>query len=77
MYEPRPRKIQLDRQAEIFVFTSPASVTAFHESCGLPNGQYVSIGRTTSEALRALGLKYVHQAPFTTEEALCDLVSGL
>lgn len=77
VYEPRPRKIQLDRQAEIFVFTSPASVTAFHESCGLPHGQYVSIGRTTSEALRALGLKYVHQAPFTTEEALSDLVSGL
>ncbi len=77
VYEPQPRKIQLEEQADVYVFTSPASVTAFYQSCGLPNGQYVSIGRTTSEALRALGLKYVHQAPFTNEEALSDLVTGL
>jgi hydroxymethylbilane synthase len=77
VYTPKPRQISVPPEAEVFVFTSAGAVAAFHASCGLPSGQYVSIGRTTSEALRSFGLKYVHQAPFTTEESLSDLVSGL
>lgn len=64
-------------EAEIAVFTSPASVKAASKKTDLSKMKCVAIGKRTSLALIELGCQDVVESYFTTEQALSDLVCGL
>lgn len=77
VYRSEPAVLPATIDADIYVFTSPGTVEAFVDQLGLPQGPVVSIGKTTSEALRKAGIPYCHQAPFTNEVSLAQMVNGL
>lgn len=64
-------------KADIAVFTSPSSVEVAAKFNDLKSLTCVAIGQTTAQALKTLGCNTVNIAPFTTEQALADLVCGL
>jgi len=64
-------------KADIAVFTSPSNVEIAAKFNDLKSLTCVAIGQTTAQALKALGCTTVSIAPFTTEQALADLVCGL
>ena len=64
-------------EADIAVFTSPSNVEIAGGFNDLTSLTCVAIGDTTAQALKAKGCTKVFTAPFTTEQALADLVCGL
>ena len=63
--------------AHIYVFTSPSAVSSFFITQPEISGLIVAIGDATKAALHEAGYADVLVAPFSTEQALADLVCGL
>jgi hydroxymethylbilane synthase len=63
--------------AEIYVFTSPSAVRSFFLTQPEISGLIVAIGSATESALNEVGYADVLVAPFSSEQALADLVCGL
>jgi hydroxymethylbilane synthase len=77
VYETVEKEISSEIEADIHVFTSPSAVKHFLSQCSIPVKKAVAIGETTASALKDHGISNFYIAPFTTEQALADLVMGL
>jgi hydroxymethylbilane synthase len=77
VYETIQKSVSPGIEADIHVFTSPSAVNHFISQCKFPIKKAVAIGETTAASLRKNGITEIHVAPFTTEQALADIVMGL
>jgi hydroxymethylbilane synthase len=63
--------------ADIWVLTSPSSVNALKSQIKQSKGVFVAMGQSTAIALKQIGIMDVHIAPFTSMQALSDIVCGI
>jgi uroporphyrinogen-III synthase len=63
--------------AAIWVLTSPSSVNALKNQIKQSKGVFVAMGQSTANALKQIGIMNVHIAPFTSMQALSDIVCGI
>ena len=63
--------------AAIWVLTSPSSANALKSQIKQSKGVFVAMGQSTANALKQIGIMDVHIAPFTSMQALSDIVCGI
>jgi uroporphyrinogen-III synthase len=76
-YRTIEKEIDRTIDADIWVFTSPSSVNALKGQIQRQHPICVAIGQSTANALKNSGIVDVHIAPFTSMQALSDIVCGI
>ena len=76
-YRTIEKEINKTIDADIWVFTSPSSVNALKGQILKQHPICVAIGQSTANALHSIDIMNVHIAPFTSMQALSDIVCGI
>ena len=76
-YRTIEKEIDSTIDADIWIITSPSSVNALKRQIQQSKAIFVAMGQSTAGALKNIGIMDVHIAPFTSMQALSDIVCGI
>ena len=76
-YRTIEKEIDSTIDADIWIITSPSSVNALKRQIQQSKAIFVAMGQSTANALKHIGIMNVHIAPFTSMQALSDIVCGI